>query len=201
MDIKIEECFGVCPVGQDTRKLAQIGSFYQKRRALDMGTGTGYCAIFLAQRGLNVDATDIDKQALDCAKKNANLNKVKINMFFSNLFRNISDKYDLILFNPPANANENIAQRRFKSFLKNYLLKNSFLKSLASQVFFYLSGKKRVEFLNDFIENAYNYLNPEGILLMHLSIKDIPCLKKNFFSIKQIEKIHSHTAIFEIKFL
>lgn len=70
---------------------------------LDIGTGTGILAIELAKRGCKVVATDINEYALKIAKENAILNNVEDLIEFrkSNLFDNVPEKFDFIVFNPP----------------------------------------------------------------------------------------------------
>lgn len=70
---------------------------------LDMGTGTGIQAIFAAEKAEKVLAADINPAAVRCAKLNVNHHKLnkKIKVIKSDLFSNIHDKFDLIIFNPP----------------------------------------------------------------------------------------------------
>ena len=44
---------------------------------------------------------DINKRALALAKRNAKLNDVNVNVFESNIYENISEKYNFIITNPP----------------------------------------------------------------------------------------------------
>jgi len=71
-------------------------------KVLDIGTGTGIQAITSALNGAKkVVAVDINPKAVSLAKENAKLNKVKIDIFQSDLFSNIKGKFDLIIFNAP----------------------------------------------------------------------------------------------------
>lgn len=68
---------------------------------LDMGTGSGILAIVAAKMGGNVIGADINPYAIETAKKNALINSVKIEFRVSDLFQNIPEKFDLIIFNFP----------------------------------------------------------------------------------------------------
>lgn len=71
---------------------------------LDMGTGSGVCAVFAARHARRVVAVDINASAVRCARINALLNRVddKIDVRHGDLFDPIAgERFDLILFNPP----------------------------------------------------------------------------------------------------
>ncbi len=70
---------------------------------MDLGTGTGIQWIFAAEKALRVVSVDINPMAIKCARLNAKNLKLndKITVFKSDLFSNIKDKFDLIIFNPP----------------------------------------------------------------------------------------------------
>ena len=70
---------------------------------LDIGTGSGAIALALAKnrQDWSVTAADISQDALDLASENAK--NQKLNIFFkkSDCFAEISEKYDIIVSNPP----------------------------------------------------------------------------------------------------
>ena len=70
---------------------------------LDIGTGSGAIALALAKNRPNwlVTAADISQEALNLASENAK--NQKLNIFFkkSDCFAEISEKYDIIVSNPP----------------------------------------------------------------------------------------------------
>jgi HemK-related putative methylase len=71
---------------------------------LDMGTGSGICAVFAARHARRVVAVDINPAAVRCAGINALLNHLehKIDVRHGDLFAPVSEeRFDLILFNPP----------------------------------------------------------------------------------------------------
>lgn len=70
---------------------------------LDMCTGSGCIIISILKKCSSIQGTgsDISKQALNVAKENAKLNNVAVDFERSDMFENLSDKYDMIVSNPP----------------------------------------------------------------------------------------------------
>ena len=71
---------------------------------LDMGTGSGVCAVFAAKHARHVVAVDINAAAVRCAGINALLNHLehKIDVRHGDLFAPVPEEhFDLVLFNPP----------------------------------------------------------------------------------------------------
>jgi methylase of polypeptide subunit release factors len=71
---------------------------------LDMGTGSGICAIFAARHARRVVAVDINRAAVRCARINAALNHLedRIECRQGDLFAPLDDqRFDSIFFNPP----------------------------------------------------------------------------------------------------
>jgi len=69
-----------------------------KGRALDVATGEGRNAVFMAQNGFEVDAVDISEKGLKKARKLAREKRVKINTFLVDLdrFHIEKERYDLV---------------------------------------------------------------------------------------------------------
>lgn len=71
---------------------------------LDMGTGSGLCAIVAAWWADRVTAIDINPEAVRCARINALLNHVddRVEVIEGDLFAPVGDRrFDVVLFNPP----------------------------------------------------------------------------------------------------
>jgi HemK-related putative methylase len=116
-DYRMERIFGVPIVVTPSvfnPKLLRTGEFFASRidgsivgrdsRVLDMGTGSGVCAVFAAKYARQVVAVDINAAAVNCARLNAVLNRVdhKIDLRHGDLFETVpEERFDLILFNPP----------------------------------------------------------------------------------------------------
>lgn len=91
----------------DTEILCEYATDYIKGindsvNVLDLCTGSGCIGISIASdtKNSNVSCADISKEALEIAKKNAQLNNVKINFILSDMFSNCGI-YDVIVSNPP----------------------------------------------------------------------------------------------------
>jgi HemK-related putative methylase len=75
---------------------------------LDMGTGSGVCAVFAARHARRVVAVDINASAVRCARINALLNRAEgLDVRHGDLFDPVAgERFDLILFNPPFKTGE-----------------------------------------------------------------------------------------------
>ncbi|WP_125761709.1 class I SAM-dependent methyltransferase [Companilactobacillus hulinensis] len=93
---------------------------------LDVGCGYGPIGLSLAKEQTNrtVDMTDVNLRAMDLAKKNAKANKVNnVNIFESNVYEKVTDKYALIVSNPPIRAGKNVVSGIIRD-AKEHLLDN-----------------------------------------------------------------------------
>ena len=89
--------------------LENIDSNKIKGDVLDFGCGYGPIGIYLKKAAnANVDMIDINERALNLASKNAKLNNVNINVFKSNIYENVTKKYDFIVTNPPIRVGKKI---------------------------------------------------------------------------------------------
>lgn len=101
--IEYNECSEVYPPAEDTFLLIDNLKIKSDNKVLEIGTGTGIVSIKAAQNGAKeVVSVDINPHAIECAKENIKLNNItNMKVIESNLFENIDDKYDVILFNTP----------------------------------------------------------------------------------------------------
>jgi HemK-related putative methylase len=80
------------------------GLLWRGTEILDMGTGSGVCAIAAARHAHRVVAVDINPVAVRCAQINAMLNHMddKIEVMQGDLFAPVKGRrFDIVLFNPP----------------------------------------------------------------------------------------------------
>lgn len=76
--------------------------FSHKINIVDLGTGSGCIAITLKKKlKCNMTAIDISDKALEVARKNAKKNNTQIYFIQNDMLDNISDKFDIIISNPP----------------------------------------------------------------------------------------------------
>lgn len=129
-----------------------------KLEILDMCTGSGCIGISLAKNITNSDITmtDISKNALNIAKINCEKNEIKNNVEFkeSNMFKNISKKYDIIVSNPPY-IQKNIIKTLPKNVQKEPLIALD-------------GGEDGLDFYKILVDEAYKFLNDEGYLCLEI---------------------------------
>jgi len=71
-------------------------------RCLDVGTGTGIVAIFMAKRGCETVATDLTFESVKLTLKNAKLNGIRLHVAQGDLMSHFrGSSFDIITFNPP----------------------------------------------------------------------------------------------------
>jgi len=145
----------------DTQILVEQGirviKEYNLKSVLDIGTGSGIIAIELAKHTpASISACDISKEALKIAQKNAKILGQKIDFFKSDLFSNVSQKYDFLISNPPY-----IPPEMAKSLPREVMFEPSnALFSPSSGLYFY----------EKIINDAKKFLNPHGFIAFEIGI-------------------------------
>lgn len=124
-------------------------------KILDLGTGSGCIAVCLAKlmpQAL-IWATDISSAALQLAKENADLHKVKVKFLCSDIFSALKkdhEKFDLIISNPPY-----VSTKELCDLAKEI----SFEPVLALE-----AGIDGLDFYRRIISQAAFYLKADGLL-------------------------------------
>ena len=95
---------------------------------LDLGCGIGVVGIILGtiNKNINIDMIDINERAISLVRDNLTLNKVKANVFSSDVYSNVDKKYDYIITNPPIRAGKEVV-RKFLFGGYDYLNDNGIL--------------------------------------------------------------------------
>ena len=95
---------------------------------LDLGCGTGVVGLILGSlnKNISIDMVDVNERAIELARENIKLNNLDNNIFISDFYSNVNDKYDYIITNPPIRAGKDIV-RGFLFDAKDYLSDNGTL--------------------------------------------------------------------------
>jgi len=143
-----------------------------KGKVLEIGTGSGFLANSAAKNPdvESVLAADVDEEAIEYCE--TYYQNKKLSFIVSNLFENVSGKFDTIIFNPP------------------YLPRD---KGMEDKVLY--GGKKGHEVLGKFLSQAKEHLNKDGIILIVFSSltdkkKVDEMIKEHGFSFKELERKH-----------
>ena len=84
-----------------------------KKTLLDVGCGYGTFGIALKSvyPFLEIDMVDVNDRALNLARENLKLNNMSANVYLSNTYDKVENKYDLIVTNPPIRAGKKIVTK------------------------------------------------------------------------------------------
>jgi len=124
---------------EDSFLLAKFVREYAKGRVLDVGVGSGILMEAALTKTKNVKGVDIDKEAINYCKKK------KLDVSYSDLFSNVKEKFDLIIFNPPYLPEDEIKDKDL------------------------IGGKHGYELIERFFLNVDKFLNKNGKILMLFS--------------------------------
>ena len=95
-------CENVYEPAEDTFLLADNLLVKKSDNVLEIGTGTGIIAIIASKKAKRVVTVDINRYAVECARKNTEINLACVDIRWGDLFDPVDDeKFDLILFNTP----------------------------------------------------------------------------------------------------
>ncbi|MDO8628361.1 MAG: DUF2431 domain-containing protein [Nanoarchaeota archaeon] len=128
---------------EDSYLLQKYVHRYAEGKVLDVGTGSGIQARTALEHTPDVLAVDINPEAVEHCQRQG------IPAKLSDLFTNVSEKFDLIIFNPP------------------YLPEDQHEDAASKQIT--TGGKKGNELLERFLQQARKHLAPEGKILLIIS--------------------------------
>lgn len=141
---------------------------YAKGTVLDLGTGSGILAVEASRYAEKVIGVDIDQESVDYC----NYHHKGIEFRKSDLYSDVSGKFDLIIFNPPylpEDKDEPMDSRRATT-----------------------GGKHGYEIIKDFLKQAKHHLKKDGkILLLFSSMTNIDKVQElNDYDYKEIDRQH-----------
>lgn len=155
-------------------EVLEIAKKENKLTTLDLCTGSGAIGVSISKylENSSVTASDISKNALEIAQKNAKTYTQKIEFILSNLFENINEKFDIIVSNPPYIETKTI---------------NSLSKEVQNEPHIALDGgEDGLEFYRKIIKEAKKYLNQDGYLAVEIGYnqkeKVIELFKQNGYT-------------------
>lgn len=147
-------------------------------RILDLCTGSGCIAIALTKgvADCKIVASDISREALDVARLNAARNGAleQIDLVESDLFGNISGRFDIIVSNPPY-----IAKFEFETLQKEVLREPRIALD---------GGDDGLDYYRRIINGAPAHLNPHGHILFEIG----------FGQLNEIRRIIEADGIFRV---
>ena len=153
-------------------------------KILDVGTGSGCIAISLAKNLPNakVSALDISAEALTIAKKNADFNKVIVNLINADILTisKLPDTFDIIVSNPP------YVRELEKAQMQQNVLSNE------PHIALFVKDENPLLFYDIIAELAKKHLTKNGILYFeinqYLGVETVDLLKSKGFKNIEIKK-------------
>ena len=128
-------------------------------KILDLCTGSGIIAITLkkelSQFSIDVVASDISEEAIKVAKENAQSHDATTKFIQSDIFKNIADKFDIIVSNPP------YIDRKDEVTMQDNVLKYDPHLALFAE-------EEGMYFYRKIIEQANDYLNENGVIFFEI---------------------------------
>ena len=154
--VKYDECDEVYPPAEDTFLLIDNLIINGDDDVLEIGCGTGLVSISASYDCKEVTCTDINPHAIKCAQANIKLNnRENVNVIMSDLFENIDEEYDLIIFNTP-----------YLPVMEEEHVDDDYSKA-------WDGGQTGRDVIDRFIKEAPEYLKDEGrIQLVQSSLSD-----------------------------
>ena len=151
--------------------LADLDEYFENETSIsaaDIGTGSGAIAISIAKEEpkIKMIATDISKEALCVAQKNANDLKTNVQFFEGDMLKPLIEKgikVDLLVCNPPYIPQEELLEKSVKDYEPHVAL---------------FGGVDGLKFYRQVLECAHQVLNSKAILAFEIGYNQKETLLK-----------------------
>ena len=168
---------------QETELLVEeVIKHSEGKSVLDMCTGSGCIAISIALFGKpsKVAASDISEKALEVARENAkSLKAGEISFIQGDMFENVTDKFDIIVSNPPYIETGEIDE--LMPEVRDYIPRLALDGDIDGLKFYRIISKEAVKKLNKngriFYEIGYNQSRAVASILLENGFTDVKIMK------------------------
>lgn len=168
---------------QETELLVEeVIKYSEGKSVLDMCTGSGCIAISIALFGKpsKVAASDISEKALEVARENAkSLKAGEISFIQGDMFENVTDKFDIIVSNPPYIETGEIDE--LMPEVRDYIPRLALDGDIDGLKFYRIISKEAVKKLNKngriFYEIGYNQSRAVASILLENGFTDVKIMK------------------------
>lgn len=99
--LDIENDPEVYPPSEDSMLLVESMDVGQGERVLEIGPGSGVVSIHCALNGAEVVCGDVNPKAVALTRRNAEANGAEIEVLETDVYSNVSGRFDTIVFNLP----------------------------------------------------------------------------------------------------
>ncbi len=160
----------------DTFLLLEVARNLTKgKKVLEVGCGSGYVMENLREIAKEIEGVDINEEAVRICREKG------LNVYKSDLFKNVKGKFDVILFNPPYLP---------ESIFDDYL---SYNEKVAL-----VGGEDGIEVVDRFLEKLKDFLNEGGFALIILSsLQNLNKLFNKYKNDYKFEKLKEKRLFFE----
>ena len=132
-------------------------------KLLDLGCGYGAVGIILSKiYDVALFGCDINKHAVEMAKKNAALNNVEASYFVSDSFSQVEGTFDAIVLNPPIHAGKETVFGMFREAKKHLAQKGAFYLVIQKKH----GAKTVVGELNKIYESCSTLYKKKGVFVL-----------------------------------
>ena len=172
----------------ETEELVEhaLKSIDGSKTVLDLCTGSGAIALVVAKKsGAKVTASDVSSDALKVAESNFKKFDADVKTVLSDLYADLSEKFDVIISNPPYIKTDDIARldKEVKDFEPKLALDG---------------GEDGLDFYRKIISGAKEHLNEKGVIYLEIGAeqgKEVSELFGEEYSVEVIKDVSGKDRI------